>query len=477
MNIPHLAAERQPERVAAGCGCLVPPLIGLGLAWWLIGEHGLTRPDGSLSGTTLIAMGVAAASIVLGLILRRTSGKRSHRTRPITGTARERAKSAGVGGVVFGVFLLAGLGFLIPFGMIVVRAVDSRGWDETRCIVESSQVRTHDSSDGDTYSVDIRYRYERNGTEYRGDRYGFSMGSSSGYSGKAEIVSRFPPGAVVPCWVDPDDHSEATLHRGLSWEMLFIFLPLTFVGVGLLGILGVFGRLGGGPTSRHDWLPGTAAEEPAQPGSRAHPEIRSDTGEPHVLQASSSPAGRLGCSIVSALIWNGIVAIGVYFGVIKDGPPDGCLMAFLVVFGIVGLALLLSVPYHALALANPVMEARLGGRLTPGRSTSLTWSFRGRANRIRRLEIRLQGIERARYRQGTDTHTASNTFHDQVVFETADRHHIASGQATVTVPSGTMHSFDGGNNEIIWSLTVRGDIARWPDVSEEFVITIEPEGL
>ena len=37
--------------------------------------------------------------------------------------------------------------------------------------------------------------------------------------------------------------------------------------------------------------------------------------------------------------------------------------------------------------------------------------------------------------------------------------------------------FDAGNNDITWTLHVEGEIARWPDVSEEYTLLILPPGF
>ena len=42
------------------------------------------------------------------------------------------------------------------------------------------------------------------------------------------------------------------------------------------------------------------------------------------------------------------------------------------------------------------------------------------------------------------------------------------------IPAGTMHSFSANNNKIIWTLTVKGEISRWPDVDESFDVTVGP---
>ena len=37
-----------------------------------------------------------------------------------------------------------------------------------------------------------------------------------------------------------------------------------------------------------------------------------------------------------------------------------------------------------------------------------------------------------------------------------------------------MHSFQAAANKIIWEIKIEGEIDRWPDVDQNFLITIRP---
>jgi hypothetical protein len=493
------------ERARAfGCGCLLPPLLGFGVAAWLLrnGIHSASETELALAG--VIVLSSLAFGFTLHLQARRRRARaltasREESTVPMTGTKRQLGKDRRTMRFAFGAFFVVGLAFLIPFALMLWRFVESQWWEEARCTVLSSEVRTHQSDEGSTYSVDIRYRYRWNGDHYEGNRYNFTFGSSSGYDGKAAIVEQYPEGAEVPCWVDADRPEKSVLRRTVGWEVLFILLPLAFVTVGLLGLMGSFGAFsafgGAGALRRDDWLPGTTAEERAPPAAIAGtagpdsltrrsfrtpgaiPLPADPSTDPNVLDSGSTPTGRLIGSIFVAAIWNGLVWLGIYFVLIRDGERDGCAVAFLGVFALIGLILFLSVPYYALALANPRLKARIGNVLVPGRRTTLSWRFEGKPDRIRRLIIKLEGREEAKYRKGTRTYTDKEMFYEKVILETTDQHRIRSGQTPLEIPSGTMHSFDGGNNKVLWTLSVRGDIPRWPDVKEEFAVTVRPEGL
>ncbi|HTL31014.1 MAG TPA: hypothetical protein VL282_17420, partial [Tepidisphaeraceae bacterium] len=60
------------------------------------------------------------------------------------------------------------------------------------------------------------------------------------------------------------------------------------------------------------------------------------------------------------------------------------------------------------------------------------------------------------------------------LLETTSSFEIARGEATFDIPQDTMHSFEAGNNKIIWELKIRGEIARWPDMSADYPVQIVP---
>lgn len=338
-------------------------------------------------------------------------------------------------------------------------------------------VKTHPGDDGDTYSVELRYRYEVDGRTYTSRRYTFLGGSSSGFEGKQRIVDHLPPGARVTCWVDPENPSQAVFERGFTLDYLWVLVPLVFVAVGAGGVvLSLAPRRRKAAGAAPDWLP-EASGTPAAPSGGA-PARAVAAGEPLELEPAAGPVGKLLAVIFVALFWNGIVSVFVYHAWQgwKEGAPDGCLTVFLVPFVLVGLALAVFVPYQFLALFNPRPHLTLTpGSLTLGEAADLAWRFSGRAGRIRRLEITLEGREEAVYRRGTDTVTARETFATLPLAELASAREIAAGSTRIEVPAGTMHSFEASHNRIVWTLKVRGDIRSWPDVSEDFEVVVAPQ--
>lgn len=387
----------------------------------------------------------------------------------------------------FSVFFLMGSGFLVGFFILpVYRMASSSGWPETPCTVIESEVWSHDSDDGTTYSVNILYEYKFDGTTYRSNRYTFMTGSSSGYNGKKQVVDAHPPGRKTVCYVNPDDPHEAVLDRGASTTMLFGLIPLVFVVVGAGGMgWAIFG----GRKKKHPGSISDKAVDNSRPATRS------------VSRASSSPAptvstitslshdgeegqvtleprgGRIGGLIflcIFALIWNGFIWGGAW-DMASSGGFALLMLLFMLPFIAVGIGLIAACIYIFLSLFNPTPRLVLGtGHLPLGGSTWLEYSLKGNPGSLQNLTIRLEGLEAATYRRGTDTVTEKHVFHRETLLQTDHRATMMTGRLELHVPFETMHSFESDNNKIVWQVTVNGDIPYWPDIDESFEITVLP---
>ncbi len=399
---------------------------------------------------------------------------------------RNQGSGAGCLGLFLGVFLLAGLGLLPVLGRPVIQAIGARSWREVPCTILESGVKNHEGSDSTTYSVSVRYEYEVDGRLYRSDRYRFMGGSSSGYEGKAEVVAGLPVGSRQVCYVDPKDPSRAVLDRSLGAWVLLSLIPLGLIAGTLWGIVWIIRTARGktrGPTlapvpggvtfsdleAYRTWLP-----EPHGAARRA-----ALAGDDRIeLKPAAGPVAKLVGITAVALFWNGIVSLFLKDVVAgwRSGQGDGCRTLFLVPFVVIGVGLLISIPYQILALFNPRPRLILDrSRLRPGEAARLSWSFSGAAGRIRRLKITIEGREEASYRRGTTTHTDRSTFATLVLFDGDQAASVGSGEVEVVIPAGSMHSFAASHNKIVWKLMVSGEIAHWPDVGEEFDLVVLPE--
>ncbi len=368
--------------------------------------------------------------------------------------------------VLFGLFLLFGAGFLLPFFVWpALQVLEARSWQAVPCTIESSRVVTQPGEDGATYSVDLLFRYQIGGREYRSNRYRFLGGSSSGYDPKAEVVAALPAGAVTTCWVDPDDPFEAVVERGLTAEWLFGLVPLLFVLVGAGGLAFTVAALRG------------ARQEAARPSWGAGSEARAgDESATLVLEPTLGPFGKLGCALGLTLFWNGFIGIFVWFIVQewRAGNPQWFPALILTPFVLIGLLFLFAIPWSVLALLNPRPRVHLTpATLRAGEPAQIEWAFRGFAGRLRRLSIRLEASE-TRVRERDSGVSIESAPLDTPAIEILDRGPelpLDYGSAAFTIPPGTPPS-SAGYPSVSWKLKLQGEIAFWPDVVEEYEVRI-----
>ncbi len=361
-------------------------------------------------------------------------------------------------GLIFTV--VGGALFLFLFVVPAVSQAQAMGWIEVPCTVIDSTVRSWSTDDGTSHRPDVLYEYQAGGRTWRSNRVDFFSALSSGYDNARDVVGRYPDGSTVACWVDPGNPGRSLLEKGFRPKHLLGLLPLIFF-------------IAGGALSRWAWAQMragkiTAGESPEEP---------EPIEGPLVLEPQVSPLGKVFGALFFALFWNGIVSVFVFQAVKgwERGHPDWFLTIFLIPFVLVGLAAIGGVAYLALALVNPrprltleTAAARLGDELR------LNWSFTGRASRIQHLRIFLEGREEATYQRGTDTHTDREVFAAHDLVDTGNDWEIPKGAAAVVIPGDTMHSFTAKNNKIVWEIQVKGVIDRWPDVGQNFPITIRP---
>jgi len=388
------------------------------------------------------------------------------------------------------IFVAAGvaIGYFLSFRPLY-HVWQAQSWTPADCEVISSRL----ISSGDTSRPEIRYRYSIADRQYTSDRYNFISGSTNDSSIGA-AVQQYQPGMRFQCFVDPADPQQAVINRGISyWYFFGLLFFAGFAGIPLL--VGAFvvrqfsaARAAQQVTSMSPQVPPMTPQVVSMPPQAAlmSSGVAVQDGSiatvvdvgPVVLHPTVSPMGKLILAMVFCLFWNGIVGVFTYFEIqqFASGESGGWFMAiFLLLFQIIGVGLLLNVPYQMLALANPRPTITLSRATLPiGGAVPFEWRLTGAASRVSRLTVTLKGREEARYRRGTDTRTDTHQFHSEVLAEAADPMTIERGSGTIRVPVKTMHSFSSNNNKIVWTITVKGEISRWPDVDESFDVTVSP---
>ncbi len=346
----------------------------------------------------------------------------------------------------------------------VFRLVSAHDWLATPAVVVASTVRSWSTDDGTSYRADVLYQYDAGGRTWRSNRRGFFPLSSSGAESSRATVGRFPEGAAITCWVDPDDAGRSVLDRRPGPAYLVGLFPLVFLLAGLA-------------VSAH--ATANRRRERTPPGevhSFASESLSSDAPV-RELEPAAGPIAKVVGMLLLALFWNGIVSVFVWqaAAAFRRGHPDWFLTVFLIPFVLVGLALVGGVVHTALAAFNPRPKLvirpgspRLGDRL------QVEWRFAGATGRIRQLAITLEGHEKATYQRGTDCHTDRESFASLTLVDLPSGGFAAQGTAQIDIPQDTMHSFAAENNAVVWALHVHGDIPHWPDVDESFPIEVRP---
>jgi hypothetical protein len=283
-------------------------------------------------------------------------------------------------------------------------------------------------------------------------------------------VNEYKTAANPVCFVNPDDPYEAVLVRGFRAELLFGLFPLIFIAAGIVGIIGVVKK----PASfgGRQWLPKT-------PQGSMTDILRvsdSQTG-PVILKPKFSPKAKLIGSIIIAVIWNGAVSVfaSAIIGQWRNGAGEWGPTILLAFFAIVGLLLIGLFVYCLLATFNPRPTLILNSSQIPTGSTAhLDWHIAGSVDRLKTLSILLRAKEEARYRAGKSQYTDTNIFFRKEIYTASSPDITETGQADFDIPADAMHSFEAANNKILWEIAVKGSIDNWPDIREEFKITIVP---
>ena len=182
---------------------------------------------------------------------------------------------------------------------------------------------------------------------------------------------------------------------------------------------------------------------------------------------------------IFSLIWNGFVWSVLCFAILPDivkGSGEAWFgLLFLSLFAIIGLVLIGAFIHQLLALTNPRLRLIVNRRtFRPGDLLELEWECSGNPSRLTSLTIAIEGRESATYTRGTDTSTDTHVFERTPLATLDDAVAILSGRVKIQLSVETVPTFIASHNKIEWILIVRGVIPRWPDISDDYPITILP---
>jgi len=311
----------------------------------------------------------------------------------------------------------------------------SHQWEQIECEVLQSTTQTSRGTDGKTTSptLKITYRYEYAGRIHVVDDIDFFGGFAVREAVILDFLDRFPTNIHRPCFVNPSDPTQCVLDRDFRAAYLLGLIPLLFCLV-LCGAL------------RHILWP------PAEPAPVASSGVTT-------LAPLLSPRQRVAVAFfVSAFI----------LGIMAAVSGAGALLGFPLIFAT--LAGIGWVGYQLLALANPVPHITVSTTsVALGDRFELTWRIDGNTRRLRNLRISLECDEFIT----TTTKGSRRTRVERRVTVPIHGDTIAlTGTATVQIPDDAPTSYRSSNHHQLWRLRFRGDIPRWPDLSEQYEITV-----
>ncbi len=144
--------------------------------------------------------------------------------------------------VVLGLLVLAAATF---FGHSILwshmkQSKAARTYEPVDATVLSSRLQTITSGSGSTrgtsYHLDIEYRYEVGGREYRSNNYSFmGIGYSDYYEAK-KAIDRYPADRRFEAYFDPDDPADSVIYRTPP-PMNIAIMASPFILFGVIGLL------------------------------------------------------------------------------------------------------------------------------------------------------------------------------------------------------------------------------------------------
>ena len=249
------------------------------------------------------------------------------------------ALAFGSGGFWFG---------LKPLVQTLRAAVEVRGWQPVQAQVLGTELQHNSDSDGTTYRVRARYRYEFAGRSYVGTRVGLdSTDTADNISDwhqrwHAQLQGAQAREQAITILVDPRNPAQSLIDPSIRWQMQLFRLPfaLVFTGVGL-GAAWVFLR------ALLELLRGKQGDDDFASATDGGPALQAARGARHTGSA-------VGLVWFFALFWCGIAfpMAGVLW---TTGRTPWFAKAFIGLFVVIGFALL------AYALRATLMAWRYAG--------------------------------------------------------------------------------------------------------------------
>jgi hypothetical protein len=144
----------------------------------------------------------------------------------------------------------------------------------------------------------------------------------------------------------------------------------------------------------------------------------------------------------------------------------------MVIAAVPGLALIGASVHAGLALFNPLVEVSVSEAIQLGTSFQFQWRLRGRTDKLDRLVVKFEGLEEV-HKEGAEQRFEQHVFHTETIINARGREAV-EGETSVEVPGTGLPSFAGTRHRVVWRFTVEGVISRWPNIVDEFVVSVNP---
>jgi hypothetical protein len=182
------------------------------------------------------------------------------------------------------------------------------------------------------------------------------------------------------------------------------------------------------------------------------------------------------CAVCNVLA---ILFIGLAIRSHVAGVGDLWLDLFAFAVAVAGIWLLARLLRHLLTTVGfgPTLVEVSEHPLEPGGIYDLRISQSGRLS-VHLLEARLVCRETVSYRQGTDVRFEVHTVFDAPIVTcedvTIEAHEPLVRDAKLSIPRFAMHSFTSANNEVQWSLVVKGEAIGFASFERAFPLVVHP---
>lgn len=180
--------------------------------------------------------------------------------------------------------------------------------------------------------------------------------------------------------------------------------------------------------------------------------------------------------LIPTVVVNGFVAILLFVIFFVPAAHDAVegLVAFVILFGLGGIALAVLSARAFLRTFEPRMHLRLTpGTLKPGGEYVIEWESKGGRRPFSQLRITLECREEVICPNGG---TLTEECYRIEWLNTEKPEELARGTRRVKVPEGLMHSMDTrGGSQVVWLVRAKGAVRGWPGTDDEYPVVMLPE--